>query len=279
MNNTIRLSNGIEMPNLIQGIPLAGPNAGMSYEEFCRIVHLSIDCGVRAFDTSAAYGPSEEAIGKMMSSLKRVELFITTKISNGQQERGNIEACVNRALELMKTDYIDCMLLHWPCPGYIENYKKLEIEYQKGKLRSIGIANTQERHLKRLQQEDVTIMPHIMQTEIHPFRTEEGMLKASKDNGIVLQACSSLMGMRPMLSRNKLLNELAEKYGKTLTQIVIRWHIQRGIAPVFRAFKEHHLRQTVDVYNFELSEEDMKSISSLNIDYRLHPESMNCPGY
>ncbi len=279
MNNTIRLSNGIEMPNLIQGIPLAGPNAGMGYEEFCKIVNLSIDCGVRAFDTSSAYGPSEEAIGKMMPSLKRDELFITTKISNVQQEMGDIEKCVNRALELMRTDYIDCMLLHWPCPGYIENYKKLEKEYQKGKLRSIGIANTQERHIRRLQQDDISIMPHIMQTEIHPFRTEEGMLKASKECDIVLQACSSLMGMRPMLSQNNLLNEIAEKYGKTLSQIVIRWHIQRGIAPVFRAFKENHLRQTVDVYNFVLSDEDMNSISSLNIDYRLHPESMNCPGY
>lgn len=273
------MSNGIDMPILIQGIPLAGPNAGMGFKEFDRIVHLSIDCGVRAFDTSAAYGPSEEAIGKMMPTLKREELFITTKISNSQQAKGNIEDCVNRALKLVNTEYIDCMLLHWPFPGYIDNYKKLEKEYKKGKIRSIGIANTQERHIARLQQDDISVMPHIMQTEVHPFRTEEGMLKACKKNGIVIQACSSLMGMRPMISRNVVLNELARKYDKTISQIVLRWHIQRGIAPVFRAFKVHHLKQTADVYGFILSEEDMECISALNMDYRLHPESMNCPGY
>ena len=275
----IKLSNGVNMPCLIQGIPLAGPNAGMGFQEFDRIVHLSIDCGVRAFDTSAAYGPSEEAIGKMMPTLKREDLFITTKISNGQQEKGNIEECVNRALRLMKTEYIDCMLLHWPYPGYIENYKVLEQEYKKGKLRSIGIANTQERHIRRLLQDDIAIMPHIMQTEVHPFRSEEGMLKACRECGITIQACSSLMGMRPMLSRNAVLNEIALKYNKTLSQIVLRWHIQRGIAPVFRAFKEKHLKQSTDVFSFELSTEDMETISSLNQNYRLHPESMNCPGY
>ena len=275
----IKLSNGVNMPCLIQGIPLAGPNAGMGFQEFNRIVHLSVDCGVRAFDTSAAYGPSEEAIGKMMPTLKREELFITTKISNKQQEEGHIEECVDRALRLMKTDYIDCMLLHWPYPGYINNYKVLEQEYKKGKLRSIGIANTQERHIRRLQQDDISIMPHIMQTEVHPFRTEERMLEACRENGIIIQACSSLMGMRPMLSRNAVLNEIALKYNKTLSQIVLRWHIQRGIAPVFRAFKEEHLKQSTDVFSFELSTEDMETISSLNQNYRLHPESMNCPGY
>lgn len=279
MEKTIRLRNGVEMPNLIQGIPLAGPNAGMSFAEFERIVHLSIDCGVRAFDTSAAYGPSEEAIGKMMSNLNRDELFITTKISNAQQEVGNIAECVDRALSLMKTDYIDCMLLHWPYPGYIDNYKILEKELKKGKLRSIGIANTQVRHIHRLRQDDISVMPHIMQTEVHPFRTEENMLIACKDNGVVIQACSSLMGMRPMLSQNQILIQLAEKYGKTLSQIVLRWHIQRGVAPVFRAFKEKHLKQSTDIFSFAINDEDMKLISSLNLDYRLHPESMNCPGY
>lgn len=273
------LNNGVKMPTLIQGIPLAGPNAGMKYDDFVRIVYLSIDCGVRAFDTSAAYGPSEEVIGKIMPMLNREEIFITTKISNAQQEKGNIEECVDKALRLMRTDYIDCMLLHWPYPGYIENYIKLEKEYQKGKLRSIGLANAQIRHIEKLKQNDITILPHIIQTEIHPFRTEERFLQKCKENGIVIQACSSLMGMRPMLSRNNVLKQISEKYGKTISQIVLRWHVQRGIAPVFRSFNEHHLRQSTDIFGFVISEEDMSRIMSLNMNYRLHPESMNCPGY
>lgn len=279
MISTIQLSNGVEMPSLIQGIPIAGPNAGMSFAEFEKIVRLSIDCGIRAFDTSSAYGPSEEAIGKMMPSLKRDTLFITTKISNSQQERTSISECVTRALKLMKTDYIDCMLFHWPVPGYEKRWKDLEKEYKKGTVRSIGIANTQERHVKRMMQEDISVKPHVMQVEIHPFRTIDGMLNMCKQNNIALQACSSLMGMRPMLMYNEVLNELAAKYSKTLSQIVLRWHIQRGVAPIFRAFKEHHLKQSADVFGFSISDDDMTCISALNKDYRLHLESMNCPGY
>ena len=277
--NTFILSNGVEMPQLIQGIPIAGASEGMSFKEFHKIVRYSIDCGIRGFDTSAAYGPSEEAIGKLMPYLNRQELFITTKISNQQQEIGNIEECIDRALRLMKTDYIDCMLLHWPYPGYIENWKILEKEYNKGKLRSIGIANTQERHISRLQKNDITVMPHIMQIEIHPFHTTESMKSLCDQNNITLQACSSLMEMRPLVRRNLLLKELASIYKKSIAQIILRWHIQRGIAPVFRAFSENHIRESVDVFDFSISNDDMIKINNLNIDYRLHPESMNCPGY
>ena len=279
MKETILLSNGVIMPCLIQGIPLAGPSAGVSFKDFERIVHLSIECGVRAFDTSAAYGLSEEAIGKMMPSLNRSELFITTKISNYQQRDTPISDCVSRALKLMKTDYIDCMLLHWPVPGYEKSWKELEKEFKKGTIRSIGIANTQERHVRRMLQEDISVVPHVMQTEIHPLRTEEGMITICRQNGIALHACSSLMGMRPMLMYNEVLNCLAKKYGKTISQIVLRWHVQRGIAPVFRAFKENHLRQSADIFGFCLSDEDMGRITALNQNYRLHLESMNCPGY
>lgn len=277
--NTFVLSNGVEMPQLIQGIPIAGASEGMSFKEFHKIVRYSIDCGVRGFDTSAAYGPSEEAIGKLMPYLNRQDLFITTKISNQQQEIGNIEECVDRALRLMNTDYIDCMLLHWPYPGYIENWKILEKEYAKGKLRSIGIANTQERHIFRLQKNDITTMPHVMQIEVHPFHTIESMKSLCNQNNITIQACSSLMEMRPLVRHNQVLKELASKYKKSIAQLILRWHIQRGVAPVFRAFSEKHILESVNVFDFSISNDDIAKINKLNIDYRLHPESMNCPGY
>lgn len=276
---TITLNNGIQMPGLIQGLPLLEAGAGMSFNDFSRIVHISIDSGIHGFDTSSAYGPSEEAIGRLMPTINRESVFITTKISNPQMIEGHIEDYVDRALKLMKTDYVDCMLFHWPYPGYVSNWRKLEKAYRAGKVRSIGIANIQARHIFRMKQEDVEILPHIIQTEIHPFRTEDSFVALCKENNIALQACSSLMAMYPKISTNELLNSLALKYNRSLPQIVLRWHIQRGIAPIFRAFKEKHLQESADVYSFQISEEDIERISSLNQNYRLHPESMNCPGY
>lgn len=276
---TKELSNGVKMPMLIQGIPLAGASEGMSIKQFHEIVRSSMEIGIRGFDTSAAYGPSEEAIGKMMPSIDRSSIFITTKISNQQQKAGNIGQCIERALKLMKTDYIDCMLLHWPYPGYTDNWKELEKAYKKGYLRSIGIANTQERHVMRMMQDDITVFPHIMQTEIHPFRTIEPMRCLCEKSNIALQACSSLMEMRPMVTRNHVLYEISEKYSKSIAQIILRWHIQRGIAPVFRAFNKKHIEQSANIFDFEIEDCDMTCISNLNQDYRLHLESMNCPGY
>jgi len=273
------LSNGVKMPMLIQGIPMAGASQGMSYKEFHNVVRYSIECGIRGFDTSSAYGPSEKAIGKLMPELDRSKIFITTKINNSQQIEGDIAGCVERALKLMHTDYIDCMLLHWPYPGYDTNWKELEKLYEKGYLRSIGIANTQERHIKRMQQNDISIFPHVMQVEIHPFRTCQSMMELCEENKIALQACSSLMEMRPMVTRNQVLLEISEKYNKSIAQIILRWHIQRGIAPVFRAFNKKHIEESANVFDFVLNDEDMMRISNLNQDYRFHVESMNCPGY
>jgi len=276
---TKELSNGIKMPMLIQGIPLAGASEGMSFSRFHDIVRYSIDCGIKGFDTSAAYGPSEEAIGKLMPSIDRSSIFITTKISNQQQQAGSIGQCIERALKLMKTDYIDCMLLHWPYPGYIDNWKELEKAYKKGYLRAIGIANTQERHVIRMMKEDISVFPHVMQTEIHPFRTIEPMRCLCEQTNIALQACSSLLEMRPMITRKRVLHEISEKYNKSIAQIILRWHIQRGIAPVFRAFNEKHIEQSASIFDFVIEDGDMILITNLNQDYRLHPESMNCPGY
>ncbi|MBQ6741345.1 MAG: aldo/keto reductase [Bacteroidales bacterium] len=273
------LSNGVKMPMLIQGIPLADTNKGMSFKDFHNIIRYSIECGIRGFDTSSVYGPSEEALGKLMPELDRSKLFITTKISNEQQQEGNIDRCIERALRLLQTEYIDCMLFHWPYPGYEKRWKFLEKAYEKGMLRSIGIANTQERHVYRLSSDDIAIMPHVMQTEIHPFRTVESMRALCDEKHIALQACSSLMEMRPMVTRSKVLQDISDKYGKSIAQIVLRWHVQRGIAPVFRAFNRKHIEQSANIFDFELDDFDMIQISNLNKNFRLHVESMNCPGY
>ena len=280
----IKLSNGIDMPRLFQGLPLIGRLASIDNNLFLTIIRNSYKYGIKGLDTSHDYGKSEEFIKYSLSKLKnegidRSTFFICTKIGNSQQYEGNIEAYVDASLKTMGLDYIDLMLLHWPVPGKdIENWHKLESVYKKGKLRAIGIANAQVRHLKNLV-ENSEMPPHVLQTEIHPFNTCEEVRQYCAENNIALQACSSLCLMIDMVKYNPTLLSLSAKYNKSVAQIMLRWSLQSNIAPIFRAFKEYHLREMSDLFSFEISKEDMLLINSLNVNYRYHPESFNCAGF
>lgn len=212
--------------------------------------------------------------------LRREDIFITTKIGNGQQHEGNIEAYVNMALENLKLSYIDLMLLHWPVPDYyINNWKKLEKVYETGKIKSIGLANCTERHLLALLDSGIKYKPHVVQFEYHPFRTVVGLVKMCKDNNIAIQAYSSLCQMIPLVTENKILKNMAIKYQKSIAQILLRWNIQQNIAPIFRSYNEGRIKEDALIFDFEINEDDMHRLFELNIDYKYHPESINCPGF
>ncbi len=283
--NNVVLSNGISMPRLIQGLPLIMKLAKINKAEFIQIVRTSFDAGISAFDTSHDYGKSEEYLKYAFreleeSGVERKCFFVTSKIGNSQQYAGNIEKYVDDSLKTMGLDYLDLMLLHWPVPGlYIDNWKKLEKVYKKGKIKSIGIANAQIRHLKALLSSEIEIVPHVLQTEIHPFNSCEDIRAYCNKNKISLQSCSSLCLMIDKVKYNSLLNELGSKYGKSVAQIMLKWLLQNNVSPVFRAFKQKHIEEMKDLFDFTLSEDDMKKISGLNENYRYHPESVNCAGF
>jgi diketogulonate reductase-like aldo/keto reductase len=286
INSTITLKNGVIMPKLIQGLPLIMGLSGMKQKRFNEIINCSISCGITAFDTSHDYGKSEQYLGKALKMLhhekgiNRNDIFIVTKIGNGQQYEGNINMYVEQSLMALQTDYIDLMLLHWPVPDYyIENWRKLDQVFETGKIKAIGIANAQIRHLEALFDAGVKYVPHVLQTEIHPFNTCDDIVEYCKDKNITLQACTSLCQMVPMVKENAILQELAKKYNRSIAQIILRWHVEQDIAPVFRSYNETHLMEMQNIYNFELTPTDMQLISELNINYRYHPESLNCPGF
>lgn len=285
MNNTIKLSNGYEMPFLFQGLPLIMGLRTIGRKQFEDIVSCSIENGINGFDTSHDYGKSEEYLGSsfaylLKKGLRREDFFVVTKIGNGQQYEGHIEEYVDLALKTMKLDYIDLVLLHWPVPNYyIPNWKKLEKVYAKGKVKAIGIANTRIRHLENLMKADIQESPHVVQTEIHPFNSCEDLRAYCNQNGIVLQSCSSLCLMIDKVKKNRVLNDIAKEKGKSVAQIMLRWLIQLNIAPIFRAFKENHIREMNAMFDFELTEDNMAEISNLNEDFRYHPESLNCAGF
>lgn len=284
LENKIELSNGIFMPSLFQGLPLIGGLAKIEKKEFIEIIKNTMNAGVNGFDTSHDYGMSERYLKSAFKELadkgySRNDYFIVSKIGNSQQYEGEIEAYVDSSLKTMGLDTIDLMLLHWPVPGkYLENWHKLEKVYKKGKVRAIGIANAQVRHISNLV-ENSEIHPHVVQTEIHPFNTCEEVREYCAKNNIALQACSSLCLMIDMVKYNPMLLSLSAKYKKSVAQMMLRWSLQSNIAPIFRAFKEHHLREMTDLYSFDISKEDMLLIDALNVNFRYHPESLNCAGF
>lgn len=236
------------------------------------------------FDTARDYS-NEFLLGdifrRMVSNgtCTREDIFITTKVGNGQQRLRDMRKEIDRSLQALKLDYIDLWLLHWPLPDYwLDNWSQFIDIYKSGKVKAIGIANCRERHLNTLKATGL-MMPHVMQVEYHPFRTVAGFKKMCIDNNIQLEAYSANCLMLPFVKDNKVLNSIAEEHKKTLTQVIMRWHVQQDVIPIFRSFNLNHIKENVDIYDFSLTDEEMRQIYALNIDYKFHPESLNCPGY
>ena len=277
--NTIQLSNGVQMPCMVMSTNY------MDYLLMKKVVTAGLKLGFRAFDTARDYG-NEHIVGRVMQEclkeqgLRREDIFITTKIGNGQQALGNIEEQIEISLKNLRSDYVDLWLMHWPYPSYfVDTYHKMEKVYKKGKVKAIGMANYRLRHFKTLEEAGFEIMPHCVQYECHPMRTADDILAYCCKNNIAVQAYSPLCRMIPEISSSEILKTLAEKYHKTIGQVILRWHIQRGTVPVFKSTKPERLAENIAVFDFELTDDEIKQISSLDCDYKYHIESASCPGY
>lgn len=273
------------MPKIILGLPLIGALSRHGKMDLRNAMMWALEAGVGGFDTSDAYGRSEEYIGDAVKKMeregiaKREDVFITSKICNGPQEYGDIERDVDMSLKRLRTDYLDVMLLHWPYGPYVENWGKLLSAYKKGKIRAIGIANAKVRHLEKLRQVFPDDMPQVLQTEIHPFNTCVDERHYCNKFGISMQSCTSLCQMIGLVTKNTYISGLSEKYKKPKALIMLKWCIQNGISPVFRSFSQSHILEMRQLDDFSLSDEEMRRLETLNIDYRYHPESLNCPGF
>lgn len=278
--NSIELYNGVIMPNMAVG------TNWMTYRELKPVLRSAFKNGFRAIDTARDYG-NEDVVGHVVMDLlkelniKREDIFITTKIGNSQQIEGNIEEEIEKSLNNLRTNYLDLWLMHWPYPGcYIHTWRKMEQVYKSGKVKAIGVANYDLRHLKTLFSSGIKITPMVNQIEYHPLRTINHLRPFMQKNGIAIQAYAPLCRLVAPLKESILLNDLAKKYQKTLGQILLRWHIQQGyVMPVFKTYTPTRFIENKDIYDFELTAEEMNNIFSLNRDYKYHLESINCPGY
>lgn len=279
MDRYVELSNGVKMPSLVMS------TNWMGYEDMKSVVTAGLQCGFRAFDTARDYH-NEDIVGRVIKEclqeqgISREEIFITTKIGNSQQALGNISEQIDMSLRNLQTDYVDLWLMHWPYPGYyIDTWHKMEKVYKTGKARAIGMANYRVRHFRHLFEAGVNVNPHCVQFEFHPMRTVPDLVAYCSEHNIRIQAYSPLCRMIEPIKNSAILNQLAEKHKKTIGQVMLRWHYQQGIVPVFKSTRPQRIRENFDIWDFQLSDAEMKAISSLNQDYKFHLESASCPGF
>lgn len=277
--SAIKFYNGIEIPPIIMS------TNWMDYPTMKKVVSAGLKIGFRAFDTARDYG-NEHIVGKVLKEclaeqgLRREDIFITTKIGNGQQRLGNISEQINVSLKNLQTDYVDCWLMHWPYPNYyIDTYHKMEKVYQSGKVHAIGMANYHVRHFKKLWEAGFDIAPHCVQFEHHPMRTADDIVAFCRAHNIVIQAYSPLCRMVDPIKNSPILKAIANRTGKSVGQIILRWHYQHQSIPCFKSVNIKRLEENFNIWNFELPIEDMEAINSMNCDYKYHIESASCPGF
>ncbi|MDN4594300.1 aldo/keto reductase [Polycladomyces subterraneus] len=237
-------------------------------------VKTAIRVGYRSIDTAAMYG-NEVGVGRAVreSGVPREELFITTKVWNTDQGYDSTLAAFEASLQRLGMDYVDLYLIHWPVAGkYKETWKALEKIYRDGRARAIGVSNFQIHHLEDLMA-DAEIKPMVNQVEFHPHLTQKELRAYCSQHGIQVEAWRPLM--KGEVANVPEIRELAAKYGKTPAQIVLRWNLQHGVVTIPKSVKEYRIRENADVFDFELSQEDMAKLDGLNRNQRFGPDPDN----
>lgn len=274
MNSTITLNNGIEMPRLGLGVFRVENSS-----ELVNAVKVAIKNGYRSIDGAAIYG-NEEAMGEGIregikeAGISREDLFITSKVWNADLGYESTIAAYEASLKRLGVDYLDLYLIHWPVEGkYKEAWRALEYLYKEGRVKAIGVSNFQVHHLQDLLK-DAEIKPVINQVELHPYLSQEKVREFCKENDIQVEAWSPLMAGNGLLE-NDVLKEIAKKYNKTTAQIVLRWDLQSQVITIPKSTNEGRLIENIDIFDFNLSKDDMDRIDSLNKDLRVGPDPDN----
>lgn len=265
LKSTVTLNNGVKMPWVGLGVFLVKDG-----EEVVKSVKAALEAGYRSIDTAAIY-KNEEGVGKAIaeSNVPREELFITTKIWNADQGFEETLKAFDVSMEKLGLDYLDLLLIHWPLPShgkYLDTWRALEKLYKDGRVRAIGVSNFKVHHLQDILN-NCEIKPMVNQVEYHPRFNQRELHDFCKKNEIQLEAWSPLM--QGGLLDEPVLVEIAAKYGKSTAQVIIRWDIQTEVVTIPKSVKPHRIVENADVFDFELSQEDMEKINALNQDKRM----------
>jgi diketogulonate reductase-like aldo/keto reductase len=273
LQSTTTLNNGVKMPWLGLGVFQVeeGP-------ELVNAVKTAIAHGYRSIDTAAVYA-NEEGVGHGIkeglkaAGINREDLFVTSKVWNADLGYEETLAAFETSLQKLDLEYLDIYLIHWPVEGkYQSAWKAMETLYHQRKIRAIGVSNFQIHHLENLM-ENAEVKPVINQVEFHPRLTQVELRRYCQEQEIQVEAWSPLM--QGQLLDNEVLKEIGKKYNKSTAQVIIRWDLQNGVVTIPKSTKEQRIIENASVFDFELTDEEMKRISELNQDLRVGPDPDN----
>lgn len=271
---TFTLNNGVSIPALGLGTYKMGKTDKEVYDS----VRTALDAGYRHIDTAAFY-KNEIPIGKAIrdSGIAREDIFVTTKLWGTDVLSENIVGAFEGSLRNLGFDYVDLYLVHWPVRGkVVSTWMEMEKIYASGKTRAIGVSNHLVHHLEEILQHS-SVVPAINQMELHPYLSQTEVVDYCKQKGIIPEAWSPLGSTKIPLLENEVLKDIAGKYGKSVAQIILRWNIEREIVVIPKSAHADRQKENIDIFDFELSSEDVALINSINKNHRtgIHPDDMD----
>jgi 2,5-diketo-D-gluconate reductase A len=267
----ITLNNGVEIPQFGFGVFQVDPATTAD------TVTAALEAGYRHIDTAQMY-KNEEGVGQAIarSGLGRDELFVTTKLNNDKHGHDEAIRALDTSLQKLGLDHVDLFLIHWPRPSedrYVETWKGFEKIASDGTARAIGVSNFQVPHLERLAAETGTV-PAVNQIELHPHLSQDELRAYHREHGIATEAWSPIAKGGDLLQDERIVG-MAEKYGKTPAQIVLRWHVQLGNIVFPKSVRPERMRENIDVFDVELADDDMATIAELDTGTRTGPDPDN----
>jgi 2,5-diketo-D-gluconate reductase A len=265
----ITLNNGQQIPQFGFGVFQIEP------KDTVEAVMTALQAGYRHIDTAEGYG-NEKQVGEAVakSGLDRGDVFITSKLSNDAHLPDDARVAFEVTLEALGTGYVDLFLIHWPLPtrydgDFVSTWQTLEEFYRDGRARSIGVSNFQPHHLRRLHSES-QVPPAVNQIEVHPYLTQDEVRAFCAEHQIAIEAWSPI-AQGEVLGDPEIAT-IAERTGKSPAQVVLRWHIERGDIVFPKSVTPARIRENIDIFDFELSAQDIETISALNKDRRTGPD-------
>ena len=269
LQSTRTLTNGIEMPIFGLGVyKMTDP------QETIEAITKALQVGYRAIDTASLYY-NEEQVGEAIrhSGVAREELFVTTKVWNSDQGYDNTLKAFEVSLKKLNMDYVDLYLTHWPVEGkYPDTYRAIERLYEEKLIRVPGVSNHHAHHVEKLLQ-SANVPPMVNQVEVHPYLSQEPLRAFCREHHIAVTAWSPLG--RGGVLQDETIVKIAEKYGKSAAQVVLRWHLQHDILVIPKSVTPSRIEENANIFDFVLSSEDMKVIDSLNRNQRFGKDPDN----
>lgn len=270
LKSAVTLNNGVRMPWLGLGVFQMPTDASTA-----SAVRSAIELGYRSIDTAALYR-NERGVGQGVRDcgVPRSEIFVTTKVWNDDMRAGRVEAAFEQSMKLLGLDYVDLYLLHWPIKGQlVSSWRVLEKLHRSGRIRAIGVSNYMIPHLDELLAE-AEIVPAVNQIEYHPYLQSKPLAETCRRRGIQLEAWSPLQQAGSLLA-DPVLARIAERHGKTVAQVVLRWDLQSGVVTIPKSVRPERMAENANIFDFVLGDDEMSAIAALDRNARNGADPFN----